>query len=288
MQNLNDTTLRSLAGPGRLLLCASRREENRGRTPAAEGRRISVVIADDEPLARQSLRAALGAEPDLDVLAECADGLEAVRAVTRHRPDLLFLDIQMPALDGFGTLDRLPVPGPLVIFLTAFDRHAVQAFDTPGLDYVLKPFKTERLQAALERARACLALRTASADGGTLGEAPASKPAEGYLTQFSVRSKDLITFLPAEDVEWIEADGNYVLLHADGRKYMLRENIGSLERKLDPAVFHRVSRSAIVRLTIVRQIETAFHGAYKLILRDGTRVRTSRKLGELGPLLRSL
>lgn len=286
--NLTDTTLPSLADPGRLLLCASSREGNRGRPPAAEGRRISVVIADDEPLARQSLRAALGAEPDIDMLAECADGLEAVRAVTRHRPDLLFLDIQMPALDGFGTLDRLPVPGPLVIFLTAFDRHAVRAFDTPGLDYVLKPFKTERLQAALERARACLALSAASAEGGTPGEAPASKPAEGYLTQFSVRSKDLLTFLRAEDVEWIEAAGNYVLLHAAGRKHMLRENIGSLERKLDPALFYRVSRFAIVRLTDVRQIDTSFRGAYTLILRNGTRVRTSRNLSELGPLLRSL
>lgn len=266
---------------GRQQLCVAQRKGDRAEGPAREVRRISVIIADDEPLARRSLRQILDCEPDLDVIAECADGLEVVKAVGSHRPDLLFLDIQMPSLDGFGALERLPAPAPLVIFLTAFDQHAVRAFDTQGLDYVLKPFKTSRLQAALDRARTCLA------QAGAAEELAADRPPGGYLSQFSVRTKDLVTFVRVETVDWVEAAGNYILLHAEGRNYMLRENIGSLEAKLDPALFHRVSRSAIVRLQAIRQIDTAFSGNYTLVLHDGTRVRTSRNLSELGPLLRS-
>lgn len=251
-------------------------------TAAAGLAPVTAVIADDEAFARDELRAGLERTGEVDILAECTNGAELVEAVIRLRPEVIFLDVEMPRMDGFTAISRLPQPTPPVIFVTAFDAHAVRAFEVNGFDYLLKPFTPARLQSSLARLRQRLGQGVA-ADTEPAAPVKGNKP---YLTRFSVRQRELVSFVSADEVDWIEADGNYTVLHTGGRKHVLRENLGALERNLNPAVFVRVSRSAIVRLDRVRQIDTSFVGGYSLILTNGTRVKTSRSLNELSGLLK--
>ncbi len=217
---------------------------------------LRAAIVDDEPLARERIRELLGAHADVEIVAECADGMAAVAEIVARTPDVVFLDIQMPELDGFGVVEALAATRlPEIVFVTAFDEYAVRAFEAQALDYLLKPVTAERFEAALARARARLSR---------------------YTNRFVVRDGAKLVFVRAAEVDWIDAAGNYARLHAGGRPHLLRETLKSLEARLDPDEFVRVHRSAIVRLERIASLEPWFHGEYVVILADGTRLTASR------------
>ena len=245
-------------------------------------RALRVVIADDEPLAREGLRRALDliAEPPTRVVAECENGEEVVRTLEQERIDVLLLDIQMPVLDGFAVLDRLePEQMPrVVIFVTAFDEHAVRAFEVHALDYLLKPVPADRLLAALHRAqrrvRESEALEQAHpADTEPDDERGTTAP----LIQLLVRDRGRTTVVPVGAIEWIEADAYYVRLHTARAHHMLRERMRVLERRLDPARFIRTHRSAIVRIDCIREIRAVSRYEHEVVLVSGARPPLSRE-----------
>jgi two-component system LytT family response regulator len=240
--------------------------------------KIRTLIVDDEPLARQRLRRLLEADPDVAVVGECGDGPQAATDVQDLRPDLVFLDVQMPVLDGFGVLRALGgTTLPAVIFVTAHDRYAVKAFEVHALDYLLKPFDKARFTAALERAKAQIRQGSAAALNERLQEllqsASGRRPGPERLM---VKSGGRIYFVRIEDIDWIEAAGNYVRLHVGKEDHLLRESLTALEKTLDPARFVRVHRSTIVNLDRIRELQPAFHGDYVIVLRDGTELALSR------------
>jgi two-component system LytT family response regulator len=247
---------------------------------------IRTLIVDDEPLARQRVRRLLEADPDVTVVGESGDGRQALADLRALRPDLVFLDVQMPALDGFGVLAELGAEAtPMVIFVTAHDRYALKAFEVHALDYLLKPFDAARFAAALERAKAQLRQGSAADWQERLREllraAPGRPPGPERLL---IKSGGRIYFVRIEDVDWIEAAGNYVRLHVGAEEHLLREALTTLEKKLDPGRFVRIHRSTVVNLERIRELQPAFHGDYVLILRDGTELAVSRgyrdRLGE--------
>jgi len=240
--------------------------------------RIRALIVDDEPLARDCVRIALRDEPLVEVVGECGDGATAVEAIGELRPDVVFLDVQMPEVGGFEVVEEVGAARmPLVVFVTAFDRYAVRAFEAHALDYVLKPFENARLLEALRRARRRLAERRAGDLARRLAALLDGRPArEDPVRQFAVRENDRIHFLPAAQVDWIEADGNYVVLHAGPKRHRLRLTLGSLARRMDPARFVQVHRSAIVNLDKVREVQAWFGGDYIAILTTGEQLRVSR------------
>lgn len=244
--------------------------------------KLKAIIVDDEPLARERIRTLLAAEADVDVIAECATGPEAIAAVREHAPDVLFLDVQMPEMDGFEVLRALEEPLPLVIFVTAFDEHAVRAFETQALDYLLKPFKPARFRTALARAREQLARRqpddiTRQLMG--LLETRAAKT--NYLTRIAVRDRDRVRFVKTSDIDWLEASGNYVVLHAGRENHVVRETLTALEAQLSPREFLRLSRSAIVNLDRVQHVEPTFNDEHVVVLQDGSRLPLTRGVREL-------
>ena len=239
---------------------------------------IRALIADDEPLIRNFLRARLEALADVRIVAECCDGTEAIHAIRAHAPDVVFLDVQMPGCDGFGVIETIGVSNmPLVVFVTAFDEYAVQAFEVHALDYLLKPFDAERVAAALERVRARLASKEDVRIAETLEKLLAVVGRDRQRPRaIPVRVADRIELVPVADVDWVEAEGNYATIHAGARALVIRETLVSLERRLDPQIFGRVHRSYIVNLSRVKQMEPLFHGEYELVLADGTRIPTGR------------
>ncbi len=252
--------------------------------------KLTALIVDDEPLARERLRTLLAAESDLEIVGECTNGREAVAAVKKQRPDLLFLDIQMPELDGFQTLAQLqPLASasangmPAVIFVTAFDEHAVRAFEVHALDYLLKPFKPARLRAALARAREQLAKKSAGDDTSRriLELLEERKTATEYLARIAVRDRDKVRFVKTADIDWIEASGNYLVLHAGKDNHVLRETLTSLEGQLSPKEFFRINRSALVHIDRVRHVEPTFNDEHIVVLSDGTKLTLTRGLREL-------
>jgi two-component system LytT family response regulator len=240
--------------------------------------KIRTLIVDDEPLARERLRQLLTAEADVEVIGECGDGREAVEAIVRDRPDLLFLDIQMPELDGFGVLSSLEgTPPPEVIFVTAFNQHALRAFEVHALDYLLKPFDRERFQLALERART----RLAQARSGELNRKLTAllaemRPEPKAMDRLAVKTGGKVLFVKTLDIDWIEAADNYVSLHVGNETHLLRETMNAIESRLDARRFLRISRSAMVNIERVRELQPMFHGDYAVILRNGTRLSLSR------------
>ena len=239
---------------------------------------VRALIVDDEPLARQRLRTLLRGEPDIDVVGECADGHEAVAAIRQLQPHLLFLDVQMPALDGFGVLEALgPQPLPAVIFVTAYDAYAIRAFEVNALDYLLKPFDRARFQKALGRARAQIRQSTGAALDprltrllDTLGNRP--RPTDRVV----IKSAGRIMFLRTDEIDWVEAADNYVRLHVGPESHLLRETMGALEARLDPAKFLRIHRSTVVNIDRLKELQPWFHGDYIVTLQDGTRLNLSR------------
>jgi len=239
---------------------------------------IRAVIVDDEPLAREGVRLHLENEPDVEVIGEAGSGEEAVTLIETVRPDLLFLDVQMPGLDGFGVLEALgPAHMPVTIFTTAFDQFALRAFDAHAIDYVLKPYDAERFSKAVERARTQLSgRRRAQMDDRLDSLLEELRTRNQYLERLVVRSGGRILILRVADIDWVEAASNYVRLHAGGREYRLRETMTAPESKLDPADFVRIHRSTIVRVDRIRELEPLFQGDYVVILEDNTRLTSSR------------
>ena len=236
---------------------------------------LRVLIADDETVARRRVRRLLAAEPDVEVAGECADGAAAVQAITSDCPELVFLDVQMPELDGFGVLRTIdPAPLPAIVFVTAFDRYALRAFDVHAIDYLLKPFTRERFRLALDRARERIG--RANVDPGLASLAAALRRQPRYLTRVSVRSAGRIIVVDLSTVDWIEAADNYVRLHAGRREYLRRETLAGLEKRLDPDRFARIHRSAIVQVNRIRELHPASHGDMDVVLTDGTVLTLSR------------
>jgi two-component system LytT family response regulator len=243
---------------------------------------VKVVIVDDEPLARARLRRLLAAHADIAIVAECADGATAIAAVRAHRPDLLFLDVQMPELDGFAVLAALGDPGEAaVVFVTAYERHAARAFDAEAVDYLVKPYDAPRLARAVTRARARGEARRSGRSADRTRElAPrldallAALPAPA--TRLPVRVGEHIEMLDLADVDYFEAEGNYVAVHTAGKVHLIRDTLTAMASRLDPRRFVRIHRSRIVRIDQVRTIAPLFHGEYRLTLRDGTQLTSGR------------
>jgi two-component system LytT family response regulator len=248
---------------------------------------VRAVIADDEPLARERVRGFLAAFPQVEVVRECGDGIEASAALRELRPDLVFLDVQMPGLDGFGVLQAVEdEAAPAVIFVTAHDRYALRAFDVHAADYLLKPFTRARFGQAVERvlARGADARAVAARQVAELLDHLRAGSAEDRI---AIRTDRGVQFVRAAEIDWVEAEGNYVRLHAAGQSHLLREPLHRMQARLDPRRFVRVHRSAVVNLDRVRRLEPWFHGEFEVVLEDGTRLRSSRTFsGRLRELIR--
>ena len=239
---------------------------------------IRVLIVDDEPLARGVLREMLQSDPEVAIVGECANGKEAVQALQQSAPDLLFLDIQMPEMGGFEVLDALQGrPMPHLVFVTAYDQYAVRAFEVHALDYILKPFDRERFEASWQRAKAqVLRERNGGVEQRILSLLEDLKAGTKYLERLVIKSSGRIYFLETNDIDWIQAEGNYVSVHAGKKAHLLRETITSLESQLDPKKFLRIHRSAIVRIDRIKELQPWFHGEYHIVLHDGTELTLSR------------
>ena len=251
-------------------------------------RKRKVVIADDEPLARQRVRMMLEGAPNHAVVAECGDGQAAVEAILEHQPDIVFLDIRMPGLDGLevlAALDDARVP-PAVIFVTAHDSYAVKAFEVSAADYLLKPFDATRFAAALARAEARLAGGAAELDA-ELKQVLRNLRSRPYPERFLVRAARHLYFVRTADIDWVDGASNYVRLHIGGRAHLVRDTLKAIAAKLPPERFVRVHRSLIVNVDRIERLEPAGHGEYRITLRDGATVTSSRGHSrELQALLR--
>jgi two-component system LytT family response regulator len=242
-------------------------------------RLLRVMVVDDEPLARNGLAALVRQDPELEIVAECGDGASALSAIRSLAPDLVLLDVQMPELDGFEVLRRLdPDSMPAIIFITAYDRFAVKAFDVHALDYLVKPFDDARFVEAISRAKAALrGARLGELSNrllGLLGELP---PARGaYLDRILVKVAGHVLFVRTTDLDWVEAADYCVRLHAAGKTHVIRESMATLEERLDPSRFFRVHRGAIVNLDRIKELQPWFKGEHVVILHDGTRLKLSR------------
>ena len=257
-----------------------------------ERRKLRVLIADDELLARQRIEDMLRHEPDVDVVGMAENGTAAVEAIRSLDPDLVFLDIQMPGRSGLEVVREIGVTDmPATIFVTAFDSHALAAFDVAALDYLVKPFDDERFEQAFRRARKMVELEEVSrlrsqllaALGGDALSAPAAPQHdahEGYLERFAVESRGKVTVVPVADVDYIVASGPYAELYVNNRKHLIREAMQSLEDRLDPKQFIRVHRSVIVRISLVDSLLKSPGGDYELVLKNGAKLRVSRSRRE--------
>jgi two-component system LytT family response regulator len=240
---------------------------------------IRTLIVDDEPIAREGVRVQLAKLPGVEVVAECGNGLEAVAAIRELAPDLVFLDVQMPGMDGFEVVEAVGAARmPAVIFVTAYDKYALQAFEVSAVDYLLKPFDAERFQKAFGRARDQLQKRDLDSVRETLHSLlEGVRPARKYLERFVVKAGGRIFFLQAAEIDWIEAADNYVSLHAGRETHLIRETLTALEAKLNPEDFIRVRHSAIVNVKRIRELHPLFKGEYQILLQGGARLTSSRR-----------
>ncbi|MGA8599069.1 MAG: LytTR family DNA-binding domain-containing protein [Bryobacteraceae bacterium] len=245
---------------------------------------ITAMIVDDEPLARQSIRRFLKNHPDIHVLGECGDGQSAVSSILADRPDLVFLDVQMPELDGFAVVNRIGVElMPATIFVTAYDEYAVRAFDANALDYLLKPFGKTRFERTLTRARERLVGNVDREMIQRVFRAVAGR--HSYIDVLPVTENGRIVFVKTRDVQWIESAGNYARLHVASRKHEIRETLSSLEGRLNPQEFVRIHRSTIVNLHFVKEVHPWFHGYHLVVLEGGQELRMSRYQHEIAERL---
>ncbi len=237
-----------------------------------------VLIADDEPLARERLRSLLAGEPGMEIVAECADGVSAIGAIQKLKPDLVFLDVQMPGNSGFDVIQAIgPSRMPFVIFVTAYDTYALRAFDVHALDYLLKPFDRERFEQAIARARQQIDRRAGGELERRLLELVQDlKPAQQRLERLVIKAGGRVFFVRATDIDWIEAAGNYVKLHVGADSHLFRETMSTLEAQLDPDLFFRIHRSHIINIERVKELQPWFNGEYVVFLKSGTRLTLSR------------
>lgn len=241
---------------------------------------IRTLIVDDEPPARRRLRAMLAAVSDVEIVGESSDGAQAIRMIDELDPDLVLLDVQMPEAGGFEVIEAIdPLQLPAIVFVTAYDEFALRAFQVHALDYLLKPFDQERLNAALARVRERLATRQPSQVDGRLSDLldELATRRRARTPRFAVKSGGKIRLVDAGEVECITAEGNYVQVHTAEARYLIRDSITNLERVLDGEEFLRVHRSTIVRLSSIQELEPLFQGEYVITLRKGIKVRSSRR-----------
>ena len=239
--------------------------------------KIRTLIVDDEPLAREWVRNGLQEEPDIEIVGECGDGFEAVRAVTEIKPDLMLLDVQMPGLDGFGVLASLEAQDlPAVIFVTAFDRYALKAFEAHAVDYLMKPFSSERLHDAVGRARNQID-RSSEQDLKAALHALLEdiQRERAYPEWLLIKKEDRSVFLRVADIDWIESSRNNVRLHVGKEVYVFHETTTGIESKLDPKKFFRIHRSTIVNIEKIKEMHPWFNGDYAVTLKDGTKLTLS-------------
>ena len=246
--------------------------------------KIRVLIVDDEPIARQGICALLGADPEVEIVGQAGDGRAAVQAIRTLEPDIVFLDVQMPELDGFDVVDAVGTDAVgAFVFVTAYDEYALRAFDVNAVDYLLKPFDRERFRAALDRAKKALRSR----DSGELQERvdallrmleqPAPAIERKPVQRIVVKDAGRVMFVRPAEIDWIDAAGNYVQLHTGKDKHLLRETMAGIEARLDPDRFIRISRSLIVNLDRIKEVQPLYNGSYLFVLLDGTKLESSRR-----------
>ena len=245
--------------------------------------KIRTLIVDDEPLARRNLRVLLEKDPQIEIIEECRNGREAVKAINTLSPDLIFLDIQMPEMDGFDVLEHVgPEHIQAIIFVTAFDQYALKAFDVHALDYLLKPFDDERFAHALKRAKAQIEAHEINRLSKRLlalleeRESERKVDQQDYLTRLMIKDSGRVRLLKVDEIDFVEADGNYAKLHAGRTTHLLREKMNDLEGRLDPARFVRIHRSIIVNLDRIKEMHPHFNGDYIVVLDNGKQLRMSR------------
>jgi len=244
--------------------------------------KVKTLIVDDEPLARERLRNLLSSEPEIELIGECGDGKEALAAIRTQSPDLLFLDVQMPELDGFGVIAALQGERmPAVVFVTAHDKFALKAFEVHAVDYLLKPFDRERFQKALGRALNQIKREQTEGLSQRLSNLLADlRPEPKSPDRLPIKADGRVLFLKIDQLDWIEAADNYVHLHAGKESHMIRETMSAIEARLPPTKFLRISRSVIVNVEHVKELQPMFHGEYTVILHNGTRLTLSRSYRE--------
>jgi two-component system LytT family response regulator len=246
-----------------------------------------TLIVDDELLARERVRQLLQQEPEIEIVGECSNGREAVGAIQEKRPELIFLDVQMPELDGFGVLAELGAgERPAVVFVTAYDKFALKAFEVHAVDYLLKPFDKERFHTALRRALDQFARQQPGQIQKQISALLQELRPVQQSDRLAVKSEGRVVFLKTSDLDWVEAADNYVSLHVGKESHLLRETMSSIEQRLPVEKFIRISRSTIVNADRIKELQPLFHGEYAVILRDGTKLTLSRshrdKLQQLG------
>lgn len=262
-------------------------------------KRIRTLIVDDEPAARRGVRLLLEKDRNVEVVGEAADGLAAADLMRREKPDLVFLDVQMPGCNGFEALQRAGGrPAPAVVFVTAYNEHALQAFEVNAIDYLLKPYDDERFHSALERAKDQVRRREVEAVNSRLsqlldylqarvGLKSAGDSEPRTEERILIKSSGEIFFLKADEIDWIEAEGDYMKFHVGGRSHLMRETMARLEARLDAQKFIRIHRSTIVNIDRLRKLSPSFAGEYAVILHDGTKLKLSRGYHErIAALLR--
>jgi two-component system, LytTR family, response regulator len=260
---------------------------------------IRALVIDDEPIARRRIRRFLRSENNVEVVGECTNGREAIDAIREHSPDLVFLDVQMPDVDGFGVVSEVGADRmPAVIFVTAYDEYALRAFEVHAMDYLLKPFDAERFKTAFQRARAHIERVTTAEAGRRLKtlleqvlsddridvnaalQQPAAAPASRHLDRLMVKSDGRVFFVRVADVDYFEASGNYVRVHVGKTSHLIRETMSGIESSLNPSMFARIHRAVIVNLDRIRELQPWFAGDYIVILRDGRQLKLSRTYRE--------
>ena len=238
---------------------------------------LRALVVDDEPLARQRIRHLLRRATDIDVAGECANGLEAVKAIEDLKPDLVFLDIQMPELDGFGVVEAVGAEAmPPTLFITAYDQHALRAFEVHALDYLLKPFSVERFHRALERARRWCVHQKDGTGPNLEALIDGLRQERPWVDRLLVKLGDRHVLVRTAAIQWIEAEDNYVRLHVEGTSHLLRQTMTGVLGRLDPAQFRRIHRSAIVNLDCIKEFQPWSGGDHLVIMRDGTKLTLSR------------
>ena len=236
---------------------------------------LRALVVDDEAPARRRIRRLLAAEPDVAVVGECGDGASAIAAIASARPDLVFLDVQMPERDGFDVVKSIPPRQlPAILFVTAHDRYALRAFDVHAVDYLLKPFTGDRFRTALDRARERIARH--APDAALAGLAAELRLRASYLSRVPVKTGGRTILVDLATVDWMEAADNYVRLHVQQREYLVRETLAALDAQLDPDLFARIHRSIIVRIDRIVELRPTSHGDAEVVLRGGARLAVSR------------
>jgi two-component system, LytTR family, response regulator len=239
---------------------------------------LRILIIDDEPRARGLIRKMLVGEASIEIVGECGDGYQAIEAIKAKAPDLIFLDVQMPEIDGFAVLRQLPQEAvPSVVFVTAFDRYAIRAFEEHAVDYLLKPFDKERFRRTLEHARQRIAEQRSSRQTDAVVRLLAqAKESRKFVDRITVKKNGRMLLLSVREIDWIEAQDNYVLLHGRDGSYLLRQTLTNLEARLDPDLFIRVHRGAMINIDGLAQFTPEFHGGYRLDLKSGKQLTLSR------------